>query len=372
MLVVVKWAITSMHPKNPLFQKCLTYLESLPSIKATIQGEPYFSSEVLADGKLTINTSNKIVHYVCEIKAGLTNDVIEQVTEYISTLGKRLKHQERPLLITRGLSNLVVDRLLNNNIEFIDVDGNIYLNSPEIYVLVRNQSSKESINKSLEITAAALQVIYALLSQPTLIARENDFDEISYISGVTPKTTKSTLQKLIELNYLTYRKGRFKIVDYVKLFERWELGYSEKLRAKLLLGTFTPIGKVGFSEIRDEIKEYAEKYEYLIGGELAASFMTEYLRPISATLHLSKNSYHRQIAVKLKLKPDPSGNIAFLQTFGHPEYQRHELGEFRQNLVNPLLIHAELVRTGNSRLKETAQLIYNKYIEELAQKNDWL
>lgn len=129
---VVEWEITSMHPRNPLFQKCLAYLESLPKLEATIQGEPYFSSEALADGTLIINTdnnaSNKSAYYVCEIKTGLTNDVIEQVAEYLSNLGKRLKSQERPLLITRGLSNLVVDQLLKKNVEFIDVDGNVYLN----------------------------------------------------------------------------------------------------------------------------------------------------------------------------------------------------------------------------------------------------
>jgi hypothetical protein len=195
-----------MHPKNPLFQKCLAYLESLPYIKAVIQGEPYFSSEVLADGKLIINTSNKSANYVCEIKTGLTNDVIEQVAEYFSNLGKRLKHNERPLLVTRGLSNLVVEQLLTRNVEFIDVDGNIYLNSPEFYVLVRNQVSKESAGKSLEITAAALQVIYALLSQPNLFRRGYNFDEqIAYISGVTPKTVKNTLKKLQDLDYITYR-----------------------------------------------------------------------------------------------------------------------------------------------------------------------
>ena len=48
-----------MQPKNPLLQKCFNYLESLPHIEATLQGEPYFSSEVLADGKLIIKTSNK-------------------------------------------------------------------------------------------------------------------------------------------------------------------------------------------------------------------------------------------------------------------------------------------------------------------------
>ncbi len=361
-----------MKPKNPLFQKCFDYLESLPHIKVTLQGEPYFSSEVLADGKLIIKTSNKSVNYVCEIKTGLTNDIFEQVIEYFSTLSKRLKHNERSLLITRSLSNVVVEQLLKNNIEFIDVDGNIYLNSPEIYVLVRNQIAKEGSSKSLEITAAALQVIYALLSQPNLLAREYDFDEeIAYVSGVTPKTVKSTLKKLQDLDYIKRRRGRYEIIDYVRLLERWELGYTERLRAKLLLGTFTPIEKGGFPEVRDKIKGCAEQFDYLIGGELAASVMTDYLRPISAALHLSDSSDNRQIAVKLKLKPDPNGDISLLQTFGHGKSQLHEPGENQQHLVHPLLIHAELVRTGNSRLKETAQLIYDKYIEELAQKHDW-
>ncbi|MCG9890967.1 MAG: hypothetical protein MH252_07820 [Thermosynechococcaceae cyanobacterium MS004] len=367
-----KWAIIPMQPKNPLFQKCFNYLESLPHIEVAIQEEPYFSSEFLADGKLIIKTSNRSVNYVCEIKSGLTNDVIEQVTKYFYNLGGRLKHTERPLLVTRGLSNVVVEQLLKNNIEFIDVDGNIYLNSPEIYILVRNQVSKEGASKSLEITAAALQVIYAFLSQPNLLV-EYDFDEeISHISGVTPNTVKNILKKLQNLDYIARRRGRYEIVDYVRLLERWELGYIERLRAKLLLGTFSPIEKGGFPEVKDKIKECAKQFNYLIGGELAASIMTDYLRPISATLHLINNSDSRQIAVKLKLKPDPDGDVVLLQTFGHVEYQLCDREKNQQNLVHPLLIHAELIRTGNSRLKETAQLIYDRYIEELAQKHDWL
>lgn len=359
-----------MRPKNPLFQKCLAYLESLPNIKATILGEPYFSSEVLADGELTISNSHNTFNYVCEIKTGLTNDVVEQVADYLTKLGDRLKPGQKPLLVTRSLSNLVVDQLLERNIEFIDVDGNIYLNSPGIYLVVRNQASKDSKNKSLEITSSTLQVMYALLSQPNTLKQDNVDEQISYISGVSPKTVKTTLKKLQELDYMTYKYGRYEIIDYVKLLERWELGYSERLRSKLLIGTFSPIGKRNFSEIEDELKQYADQYGYLIGGELAASILTEYLRPISAILHLGENIDYRQIAVKLKLKPDPEGSITLLESFGHDKYDQNEFGGLK-NIVNPLLIHAELVRTGNSRLKETAILIYDRYIEEIAQKNDW-
>jgi hypothetical protein len=361
-----------MNPKNPLFQKCLAYLESLPNIKMTIQGEPYFTNEVLADGQLTIQTSNRPVNYVCEIKTGLTNDVIEQIGEYFINLGKRLKHEQRPLLITRHLSNLVIEQLLEKNIEFIDVDGNIYLNSPGIYVLVRNQVSKQTNNKYLEITTAALQVIYTLLKQPGLILLERDCDEkIADVSGVSAKTVRNTLKKLQELDYIRCKHGGYEIVDYVKLLERWELGYSERLRAKLLIGTFNLAGKRNFSDIEADIKYLADEYGYLIGGELAASMMTKYLRPIGATLHLNKKSDERQLAVKLKLKPDSEGNIVLFENFGHDDYRPNNFEGLEKNLINPLLIHAELVHTGNSRLRETAQVIYDEYIKKIAHKNDW-
>ena len=359
-----------MQPKNPLFQKCLAYLETLPNIQVTIQGEPYFSSEVLADGQLTISTSHHATDYVCEIKTGLTNDIVGQTLEYFTNLGKRLKLGQRPLLITRNLSSLVVDQLLNHNIEFIDVDGNIYLNSPDVYILVRNQAPKESTNKSLEITAATLQVMYVLLNQPKLFVMGDSADEkIASIAGVTSKTVKITLKKLQDLEYIRQKQGGYQINDYMRLLERWELGYAERLRAKLLIETFRPIENRNFSDIENQLPEYAKEYGYLIGGELAASMITNYVRPIGATLHFNTNKSHF-LALKLKLKPDPEGTIFMLQNFGGDNYHKGKFGLLDKNIANPLLIHAELMRSGDSRLKETAVLVYDKYIEEIAQKND--
>jgi hypothetical protein len=365
-----------MYPKTPLFQKCLLFLEALPNIKATIQGEPYFSSEVLADGELIISTSDKTAHYICEIKTGITNEIVEQVAEYFANLGKRLNGKQRPLLVTRNLSSLVVDRLLERNIEFIDVDGNIYLNSSDIYIAVRNQTTKDkdTTNKSLEITVSVLQVIYFILKDPSIIAGDENYWDINryLVGGITPKTLKNTLGKLEKLDYIKRTRKGYEIIDYVKLFERWELGYAERLHSKLLIGKFRHIGSRNFSDIEDELKLNAHKDGYLIGGELAASIMTQYLRPVGAILYIRKTFNYLPLAVKLRLKPDPDGNIEFHQEFDtqHDLFALNDLfpkGGFN-NLIHPLLVHAELVRTGDSRLKETAQLIFNKYIAELAQK----
>jgi hypothetical protein len=407
-----------MYPKNPLFQKCLAYLESLPNMQATIQAEPYFSSEVLADGQLVINAADKTIHYVCEIKTGLTTDVIEQVAEYFTNLAGRLKDGQRPLLITSDLSDRVVEKLIEKNIEFIDIDGNVYLNHSGIYIIARKQIFKGNANQSLEITAAMLQVMYVFLVKPSMLSvhpdrslglLRNEFSptpsaasmylepkwenyvhqDTALASNLSLKTVVNTLRKLQELGYLAHksksrhrrmsgihdiaafdrilglRKFIYEIIDYVRFLERWELGYAERLRAKLLIDTYSPAGGKQLSEMRDEIQSNADEYGYLIGGELAASIMLQHLRPSSTTLHLQKHDNARRIAVQLRLKPDPDGSITLLQCFGDTQYQRIE-----QNLAHPLLVHAELVRTGNSRLKETAQLIYDRYLEPIAQSHD--
>ncbi|WP_286396061.1 type IV toxin-antitoxin system AbiEi family antitoxin [Pseudanabaena mucicola] len=359
-----------MRPKNPLFQKCIAHLEALPNLKveATIQDEPYFSSEVLADGELIISTSNKTANYICEIKTGITNDIVEQVAEYFVNLRKRLNDKQRPLLVTRNLSSLVVDQLIERSIEFIDVDGSVYLNSPEMYIVIRNQFSRDSPNKSLELTANALEVMYFILKHPSIIMLEGIEEKINHWSGnrLTQKTVKITLEKLQKLDYIKRNSKGYEIVDYIKFLERWEIGYAERLRAKLLIGTFRAIGKRDFHEIEDELKQYSHKYEYRLGGELAASIMTQYLRPVGAIIYINEDRY-LPLAVDLKLKPDPDGNIEIHQEIDRQNFQHIHNGELN-NLIHPLLIHAELVRTGDSRLKETAQLIFDKYIEEIAQR----
>ena len=95
--------------------------------------------------------------------------------------------------------------------------------------------------------------------------------------------------------------------------------------------------------------------------------MTQYLRPVGATLYIPEHFPHLPLVALLKLKPDPDGNIEIHQAFDQQSNQRDRNGKLN-NLINPLLVHAELVRTGDSRLKKTAQLIFDKYIEEIAQR----
>jgi hypothetical protein len=351
-----------MQPTHQILQKCLKQIESLPNLNAEVSTIPYVSKTILADGQLILHTPQATVEYICEIKSHVTRETINNVIEYFTHFRERLDKNQKPLLITENLSDQIVEDLLKKNIEFIDVTGNIYLNSYSFYLLVRRPSTrlKDYLKDSVQITDKTLMVIFFLLQNPDLSRKFIDSEESLDKPFLNPD--KLEIDKLYKLNYLEKRHGTYRIVDYLKLFERWELAYTETLRSQLFIDTFTPINNLAVTEISDLLIQKANDWEYLIGGELGAALATAYLHPITATLHVPEN--YTRIFVDLKLKPSSTGEITFLKKWTSlATWKNNDNFKNSHLLADPLLIHAELMMSKDERLRETAGIIFNKYIK---------
>jgi hypothetical protein len=286
-----------MKQGNHILQKCLEHLQTLPDIQASL-----ISSYALVkgiDGIINISSPLKSVDYAYTIQPDINCAIVELVVAYLK------RHEEKAgqklLLITRYLTDAAIQYLLDENIEFIDSAGNMYLNNTATYILIRGKRHpKEKISFSLQITYNTLKLIYILLKTPKIF--ESSSKELANAADLTTRTVNQTLKNLYQLGYLQrQRNGNYRIANYTKLLERWEIGYYETLRPKLLLATFTTIGERKFSQVSDSIVDLAKEQDFLIGGELGAAILTSYLNPIGATLHTLDN--HRLIAAKLKLKP---------------------------------------------------------------------
>ncbi len=347
-----------MNQGNHILQKCLEHLQGLPDIQASLAKSSHASVNGI-DGIIQISSPLKPVDYAYTIQPDINGKIIELVVAYLK------RHEEKAgqklLLITRYLPDTAIKYLLDENIEFIDSAGNIYLNNSAAYILIRGKHRpKEKISSTLQITHNTLKLIYILLKSPNILKVPSK--ELAFAAGLTTRTVNQTLKNLYQLSYLQrQRDGSYRIADYAKLLERWEIGYTETLRPKLLLGTFTATGERKFSQVADSIISLASYQNFLIGGELGAAIITSYLNPIGATLHVLDN--HRLIAAKLKLKPSPQGEIIFLQQFGANNALNNKQEEF---IADPLLIHAELMLSNDDRLMETAARIFNLYIEDIA------
>jgi hypothetical protein len=338
----------------------------LPNLKAEVSTIPYVSSSVLADGKLLLCTPNTTVEYICEIKSHITRETINNVIEYFTHFRERLNKNQKPLLITENLSNQIVEDLVKKDIEFIDATGNIYLNSSSFYLLVSRPSSRlkdslKDLKNPSKITDSVSKIMFILLNSPEILQSNYYIEELVNTTKMSKLGIKIALNTLHNLNYIEKKREKYQILDYLKLLERWELVYTETLRSQLFIDTFTPINNLPFSEISDLLIQKADDWEYLIGGEFGAALATGYLHPITATLHVPEN--YTRIFVNLKLKPSPNGEITFLKKCTIHNAWKNNDNTKNSNLADPLLIHAELMMSKDERLRETANIIFNKYIK---------
>ncbi|HLO84800.1 MAG TPA: type IV toxin-antitoxin system AbiEi family antitoxin [Nostocaceae cyanobacterium] len=359
-----------MPPKHPWLQKCIEKLEALPQIKATAIVEPGYTRTAIADAILTIYTPHNQIEYLVEIKPSLTPESLDTTIEYFHYLQQRVNsHRQRILLVTDVIPDVLTEDLFRENIEFIDTLGNIYLNNSSIYILVKIQAEpSKKYFSSPQITNDVLKVAYLLLQEPRLLLVP---EEIAEILSIELKTVEASLDTLLKLNYLQRQvSGKYKIVNYDRLLERWELAYVEDLRSKLLVNTFSPIKNIPFKEIAYQILETVRGYKILIGGEVGAALLMGYLEPNSMVLYISNEINYRVITTQLRLKPDDRGKITIIKQF----IEDPRLNQYQDNLIvaDPLLIHAELLLNPDERLKETANRIYENSILPLKQQAESL
>jgi hypothetical protein len=335
-----------MNLNEQLLDTCIEHLNALPGIQAKLGR----SSRSIAP-VLTITSPIDRIQYHCETKS-LSTSTVGLV---ISQLQRFRDSGDRPLLITRQVPDSVIDQLIEQDLEFVDTAGNLYLNSPATYALIRGKripKSPAAISKTL--TTNGFKLIYVILQDPDRLTANHR--AIAQEAGIAASSVGLILKQLEEMQYLQRkRNGDYQLLDYPKLLHRWELGYVERLRPKLFLGRFSPLNGELIAQLTQTLTQQAEEQKFLIGGELGAAIATDYLRPQNVTLHIQEN--HRPLLVKLRLKPDTQGSITLLQQFGTANKQPESA-----ILADPRLIYAELMMTGNDRLRETADRLLENTI----------
>ncbi len=342
-----------MDSNAELLAACLDHLNDLPGIQAVLNKSKR-TRQPIGPPQLTLTSPLATVRYHCEPKS-LSTSTIGIVISQIQQL--RAMVADRPLLITRQVPDSIINQMVEQGLEFVDAAGNLYLNSPAAYVLIRGKRlPKLPAAATKTFTTNGFKLIYVILQDPDRLTTNHR--AIANAAGIAASAVGSILKQLAETHYLQRkRNGDYQLLEYQKLLQRWELGYVERLRPKLFLGQFSPANGAAIAALTQPLSQQAEKSGFLIGGELGAALTTNYLRPQSATLHVQAN--HRLLLVKLRLKPDPQGPITLLQQFGTANGSRQPDSSI---LADPLLLYAELMMAGNDRLRETADRILNNIV----------
>lgn len=270
-------------------------------------------------------------------------------------LGRNEK--ERPLLVAADyITPKSKETLKSNGVNYIDSYGNAYLNLEHLKIYVEKDNAKPVYNVYSEVfTRAGGQILFHLLQNPELInANYEHLAEISCVSlGSVSKTIKGLLKEGFAVKWDKDKK--YQLVKREELLEKWVALVNEKILPKHKIGNYRSATPEHY-----KIKDIGPSLESCWGGEYGAKLITNYLNPEQYSLFTTREK--PDLMCLFKMVPDIDGNIIAYKSFWKPESieLHYNHGE---TAVNPLLVYAELIYSGNDRNIETAKIIFDEYIK---------
>jgi hypothetical protein len=297
------------------------------------------------DGELDLYFDRKKERFFVEVKKELRNFQMPAIFE-------EAERNQPFMVIAERIFPTLKEILREKNIGYLDGAGNIYVKTPHHYIWLDGNKAlepeKPATNRAF--TKTGLRLLFYLLLYPDRInAPYRHFHMATHIALGNIKNIMDGLQEagfIININ-----KREVALQNKRQLLERWITAYQETLKPALHIGNF-----------RFANRDYRDKWQDLPidtnktkwGGEAGADILTNYLTPQVLTIYTTEKK--NELIPKLKLIPDPNGDINAYERFWYDEEQNP------LNYVPPLLVYADLMITGDPRCIETAEIIYKEHL----------
>lgn len=255
----------------------------------------------------------------------------------------------------------IADELIAQGINFLDTAGNLYLKDGDVYLSrtgIKPKIKNPEKNKSRLFSEAGLKMLFGVLNNPEFI--NLTYREMAAAVNISASSISIIISEMLQSNYLHEGQNKRKIVNSKKdLLNRWSIAYKEQLKPKLLLGTYT-------SKSLELLRNYKNidliEINAQWGGEAAANLYTNYLNPGKLSLYITGEDKKWMSALKL-VPADQSGEIEVLKYFWNKNHPIFASASKLADVVPPILAYAELVTTNDSRNIDTAQRIFDEYIQ---------
>ena len=318
-----------------------------------IQGRKEVDAEITIEGYKKPRFAAEVKRWVQQANFGAIVNQIKQLP------GKGM-------LVADYVNPKMADRLRELDIPYIDTEGNVYINEKPIYVLVKatrgrrneavhTQGTMGTQTQGRAFNPTGLKVVYQFLKgERTLNA---PYREIAAKADVALGAIGGVIDDLKQGGYLieTGPKNR-RLKRKRQLLDKWVDAYLERLRPKLVVGTFRTENQQWWKKVGEHITKFEAKW----GGEVAAYEMTRYLTPQDVTIYLEAGD-GANLFKDHRFQKDPDGDIHVYRAFWRKGEADDEL---YPGFVEPLIAYADLVGTGDTRNLEAAGKLLG---EELAE-----
>jgi hypothetical protein len=274
-----------------------------------------------------------------------------------SILNKQKATDGKLLMVSRYIPVPMKDELKAHGISYIEGSGNCYVETKGIFIYVNDQKSPPlKITEETKLWApSGLKFIFSILMDEDLL--NSSYRKIAYAGGIALGNIGSFINEMKREGFVTLgtrqKQEILLLENRSMLIEKWADMYRVILRPKQLLGKFRFNNQEERSNWHNHV---AADLGIYWGAETAGAILTKYLSPQIYTIYSNGDRF--ELMRKLKIVPDQNGEVELLRPFWNEEVYSRD-----RDTVPPLLAYAELISSYDSRNRETAMRIKEKYVK---------
>ncbi|MCK4655018.1 MAG: hypothetical protein KAU01_11305 [Candidatus Cloacimonetes bacterium] len=339
--------------EKDIVNKCIQIIKKYSPIKTISTKEINTYQNKRTDAFLNVTTDSGLVQFVVEVKRILKRPLP------LNLFFENISEDKIPLIMAEYVNSSIADELIRKQVNFVDCQGNIFINIPgKIYIDVKGNKPEKQKEKQPTIlfNPKGMQLLTILLNDESLL--NNSLRSLQNMAGISLERTSKVMHELKENGYIWQtKKNNFKFRNKKVIFERWLENYGERLRPKLLLGTYR-ISPTMWQQTADILK--INNFKSVFTGGFGAEMLTQYYQAKIMDIFITENEVAK-VKNKLRLLPAEDYNLRLFNLFSDEIIFKYN-GE---NIAHPLLIYAELIYQGGDRELETAEIIYNRYLKDL-------
>jgi hypothetical protein len=287
---------------------------------------------------------------------------VDQPTAPLAIQAARRVEQagRRPLLFTRRVSEEVGREFRANAMAYVDLGGNAWIHGPGLRLLVTGRPPAPTQTVDARLRGTTLRLLGEFLVDPASGTRTQT--ELSVRAGIALGAVGAARDQLTQVGLLDRTGPRhWRVRDRSTALDEFARGWATLVRPRLGARRYRLLAPSDASDLSDRIERHAVDLQLLVGGELAAGWLTSFLETEYATLHVPSDR-HKEVARVLGLAPDGSGPIALVDQYG--AIHSGPSGEVgRAQIVHPLWIWAECATSGDERVAQVAQLVRAHHLD---------
>ncbi len=276
----------------------------------------------------------------------------------INSLILQIKAMPSPVLLMADFINpVMVDKLRNRSISFIDSVGNVSIKNEKFELYVKGKKSLRLRSKRVRgraFNSAGLKLIFAVFNQPYFLSAS--YRDISNKVNIALGSVGPVIDDLYASGYIL-DDGERRLVNKKRLYERWVDGYLEKLRPKQIIACYTSEDENWWKKVNPV------DFHGLWGGEVVVAKSTPFMIPESISLYFSSEIKQREFSKACRLREDSEGEICIYRSFWSPSYA----GDDNIDGLSPMIIYADIVDSINPGSWDVAKTFYGEAIAKLLQ-----